>query len=504
MRTYYLVNFIFFIIFFKSFAQADMPQAIVVPTGSLGEVTEIRKKILEKTLKSSLDDYFAIVPKDLFEEAQEKAFEELEYEECTEEQCIVLIKEMLQVEHSFQLVLMAEGETTFLSLNWKDLDRERVEEDVCDNCDTIKLRQSIASLVKAFVSDFQKIDGDEIQINTEDLSNTSKSIDLIHNKSDEENQKEELNKKININLTEKYFESNQNYLIWYKSDLKIYKNQIDSIEYCNNLDKKGFSDWILADRNQLNYSSDDLLNNEIIFNGRSYWTFDRMSVGMGYYFDPDKLQNNNLGFNYKVGDNTIARNLVCVKDYRNDKNLYEKYFENNTDLIGCSFFGCEDTLSIPSYKSNFHISGYKRIQLYANKRPWSSTEIVINDKDKFSIFIVGSGETRPCNRPKCKIEPIHFNKLVIKIGEENEFKFLKFNRSGFTTVRDLTNVGELMITYEDWRSWPPEPGVYQDNSGYALIDVFLFEKDKKNEFNNFLRELKKINPKDANMSKIYP
>ena len=124
-----------------------------------------------------MDDYFAIVPKDLFEEAQEKAFEELEYEECTEEQCIVLIKEMLQVEHSFQLVLMAEGETTFLSLNWKDLDRERVEEDVCDNCDTIKLRQSIASLVKAFVSDFQKIDGDEIQINTEDLSDTSKSIE---------------------------------------------------------------------------------------------------------------------------------------------------------------------------------------------------------------------------------------------------------------------------------------------------------------------------------------
>ena len=147
---------------------------------------------------------------------------------------------MLQVEHSFQLVLMAEGETTFLSLNWKDLDRERVEEDVCDNCDTIKLRQSIASLVKAFISDFQKIDGDEIQINTEDLSNTSKSIDLIQNKPDEENQKEELNKKININLTEKYFESNQNYLIWYKSNLKIYKNQIDSIEYCNNLEKRIF------------------------------------------------------------------------------------------------------------------------------------------------------------------------------------------------------------------------------------------------------------------------
>ncbi len=48
MRTYFLINFIFFIMFFKSFAQVDMPQAIVVQTGSLGEVTEIRKKSLRK------------------------------------------------------------------------------------------------------------------------------------------------------------------------------------------------------------------------------------------------------------------------------------------------------------------------------------------------------------------------------------------------------------------------------------------------------------------------
>ena len=48
MRTYFQINLILFIIFFKSFAQADMPQAIEDPTGSLGEVTEIRKKSLKK------------------------------------------------------------------------------------------------------------------------------------------------------------------------------------------------------------------------------------------------------------------------------------------------------------------------------------------------------------------------------------------------------------------------------------------------------------------------
>ena len=77
----------FLLIAVPSFSQSEKPQTIIVPTGSLGEITETRIKILEKTLESKLDDYFAVVPKQLFEEAQEKAFEELEYEECTEDQC---------------------------------------------------------------------------------------------------------------------------------------------------------------------------------------------------------------------------------------------------------------------------------------------------------------------------------------------------------------------------------------------------------------------------------
>merc|ERR1711991_474991 len=156
MKFLFFIFFIINICLSKTFAQVDLPQAIIVPTGSLGEVSEIRKKILEKTLESSLDDHFAIVPKDLFEEAQGKAFEELDYEECTEEQCIVLIKEMLQVENSFQLVLMAEGSDTYLSLNWNNLERKRVEEDVRENCNTKNLRESINSLVQKFSEDFSE------------------------------------------------------------------------------------------------------------------------------------------------------------------------------------------------------------------------------------------------------------------------------------------------------------------------------------------------------------
>ena len=133
------------------FGQSENPQTIIVPTGSLGEISEIRKKMLEKTLESKLDDYFSIVPKDLFEEAQEQPFQEMESDECTEEQCIMMIREILQVENSFQLVLMVEEGDTQISLTWNDLDQKRVEEDYCEGCKTNQLRKMIEGLIEKLV-----------------------------------------------------------------------------------------------------------------------------------------------------------------------------------------------------------------------------------------------------------------------------------------------------------------------------------------------------------------
>ena len=134
-----------FLFTFSLFGQSDKPQTIIIPTGSLGEISEVRKKILEKTLESKLDDYFAIVPKDLFEAAQEQAFQEMESDECTEEQCIMMIREILQVENSFQMVLMEEEGDTQISITWNDLDKKRVEEEYCEGCKTKQLRKMIRS-----------------------------------------------------------------------------------------------------------------------------------------------------------------------------------------------------------------------------------------------------------------------------------------------------------------------------------------------------------------------
>ena len=120
------------------FGQSGKPQTIIIPTGSLGEMSESRIKILEKTFESKLDDYFAIVPKELFEEAQEQAFQELDYDECTEDQCIMKIKELLQVENAFKMELIIDEGDTQISITWNDQDQKRVEEDYCEGCLTVK------------------------------------------------------------------------------------------------------------------------------------------------------------------------------------------------------------------------------------------------------------------------------------------------------------------------------------------------------------------------------
>ena len=129
------------------FAESERPQAIVIPISSMGAVTKSQKQILQNTLEDNLKSYFTLISQELFEQAQEKAFEELDYEECTEDQCIMLIQEMLQVENVFHLQVIREGQDTQLSLSWRTLDEKKKETDVCRNCDTFEINDRIERLI---------------------------------------------------------------------------------------------------------------------------------------------------------------------------------------------------------------------------------------------------------------------------------------------------------------------------------------------------------------------
>ena len=130
---------------------SERPETIVIPVSSLGEVSEVRKQILQNTLEDELKSHFRLISQERFEEVQEKVFEELEYDECTEEQCIVMIQEMLQVENVFHLQVLGEGVDTQLSLSWRTLDEKRKETDYCEGCKTKELNGKVGGLVEKLV-----------------------------------------------------------------------------------------------------------------------------------------------------------------------------------------------------------------------------------------------------------------------------------------------------------------------------------------------------------------
>ena len=147
-----LLLFLLSLLFISSFLFAqEKPKTIIIPTGSIGKIQKSRVLILEKALESKLDDYFSIVPKEIFEEAREQAFDELEFDECTEDQCVIKIQELLQVENVFKMELTIEEGDTHVSLTWINQEKKRVEENFCVDCNTKQLRKMIGGLVDKLV-----------------------------------------------------------------------------------------------------------------------------------------------------------------------------------------------------------------------------------------------------------------------------------------------------------------------------------------------------------------
>ena len=115
MRFLLFILLSFFLLSSLLFGQSERPETIVIPVSSLGEVSEVRKQILQNTLTDELKEHFRIVPQEKYEQVLEKVFQELEYEECSEDVCIMRVQEMLQVENVFHLQVLGEGDDTQLS-----------------------------------------------------------------------------------------------------------------------------------------------------------------------------------------------------------------------------------------------------------------------------------------------------------------------------------------------------------------------------------------------------
>ena len=133
--------------------QSERPETIIIPVSGIGDVSNTRKIILQNTLEEQLKEHFMLISQERFEEVREKVFEELEYEECTEDRCIMMIQEMLQVENVFHLQLIGEGNDIQLNLKWITLEEKKNETDVCLGCGTFQLNDKVRGLVEKLVGE---------------------------------------------------------------------------------------------------------------------------------------------------------------------------------------------------------------------------------------------------------------------------------------------------------------------------------------------------------------
>ena len=133
------------------FGQSERPETIIIPVSSLGDVSEVRKQILQNTLTDELKKHFRIVPQEKYEQVLEQVFQELEFEECSEDTCIMRVQELLQVENVFHLQVIGEGKDSQSNLKWVTLDEKKNETDVCLGCGTFQLNDKIRGLVQKLV-----------------------------------------------------------------------------------------------------------------------------------------------------------------------------------------------------------------------------------------------------------------------------------------------------------------------------------------------------------------
>jgi len=116
--------------------------------GALGDFSEMQKQIIFNSLQESLSTQYVLASQKAFEAAKTQAFEELDFDECTEDQCFALIQQILQVDNLFLFNMTREGNFTQLSLTRVDLDSQRlVRTSSCVECNIEQLNNNVNELV---------------------------------------------------------------------------------------------------------------------------------------------------------------------------------------------------------------------------------------------------------------------------------------------------------------------------------------------------------------------
>ena len=126
-------------------------KAVVVPIGTIGSVSNSQKNIILNKFLDELSNNYDLVSDRELERAEMQATQEFQQEDCTKDQCLRRIKEILDVDNLFYLQMIREDSDTQVSLTLVS-DRKIVKTDFCENCKTQSLIKLVSKLYKELES----------------------------------------------------------------------------------------------------------------------------------------------------------------------------------------------------------------------------------------------------------------------------------------------------------------------------------------------------------------
>ena len=111
----------------------------------------------------------------MYEKAEEEAFQQMDTDECTEDQCIAIIQELLQVENFFIIEILKTSDFSQMKLTKIDIDSNRVVRTIAfDNCGFQEINDNVEELVES-ISDDDSLDNVECETKSRDDGSYSSS-----------------------------------------------------------------------------------------------------------------------------------------------------------------------------------------------------------------------------------------------------------------------------------------------------------------------------------------
>lgn len=130
--------------------------AQIKPTAMLLPIyfVDLDKKSLQGSLnnfvKTELSDYYDLKSEKEVEQARDAAVDQISSENCTEEACVKVMGELLDVEYTFSLEIIDTGEGWDLSVVRQDMDGVTSRRnELCNECSLSKARKSLAGILTA-------------------------------------------------------------------------------------------------------------------------------------------------------------------------------------------------------------------------------------------------------------------------------------------------------------------------------------------------------------------